>query len=52
MTRGRPLKVWGVTVDGQPMHLAAVGGATGRLPGRLDLGHPGADPRLDLRHDC
>jgi hypothetical protein len=32
VTRGRPLKVWGVTVDGQPMHLAAVGGATGRLP--------------------
>jgi len=31
VTRGRPLKVWDVTLEGQPLHLAAVGGASAQL---------------------
>ncbi|MCK6571079.1 hypothetical protein L6V77_08235 [Myxococcota bacterium] len=28
VTRGRPLRVWGVTLDGQTFHLATVGATT------------------------
>lgn len=33
ITRGRPLKVWGLDLDGQPFHLAAVGATQAEVPG-------------------
>lgn len=35
VTRGRPLKVWGLSLDGQAFHLAAVGGQHTALPGEM-----------------
>ena len=35
VTRGRPLQVWGLALDGQPFHLAAVGGTHSSPPGEM-----------------